>query len=256
MLVSRRSPGKLISAGSWRGVRVQVCRRALPHFDSASGTVVSKNLGVSIVGRGPRAAHKKGREPVPAMRRSAGPPGGKAMWAPGSYASVPSARLPTSQTQQASSRATATLATQGRLPAAPRDSCLRRRRAVALSQRRFTAAGTAGAGRRRLGLRRARLEVPRRLDEGAPGGGVPGLGDAALGLLLAARVLGGREAEPGGVGAGGGEPGEAPRLGGQAERRDGVDALDARRAPRPRPLHPASARASASTLFLQGRALV
>ena len=77
------------------------------------------------------------------MRRSAGPPGGKAMWAPGSYASVPSARLPTSQTQQASSRATATLATQGRLPAAPRDSCLRRRRAVASSQRRFTAAGTA-----------------------------------------------------------------------------------------------------------------
>lgn len=137
MLVSRRSPGKLISAGSWRGVRVQVCRRALPHFDSASGTVVSKNLGVSIVGRGPRAAHKKGREPVPAMRRSAGPPGGKAMWAPGSYASVPSARLPTSQAQQASSRATATLATQGRLPAAPRDSCLRRRRAVASSQRRF-----------------------------------------------------------------------------------------------------------------------
>ena len=65
------------------------------------------------------------------------------MWAPGSYASVPSARLPTSQTQQASSRATATLATQGRLPAAPRDSCLRRRRAVASSQRRFTAAGTA-----------------------------------------------------------------------------------------------------------------
>ena len=78
------------------------------------------------------------------------------------------------------------------------------------------------AGRRRLGPRRARLEVPRRLDEGAPGGGVPGLGDAAFGLLLAARVLGGRKAEPGGVGAGGGEPGEAPRLGGQAERRDGV----------------------------------
>lgn len=117
MLVSRRSPGKLISAGSWRGMLVRICRRALPHFDSPSGAVVSKNLGVFLLGRGRPAAHRKSREPAPAMRRSAGPPGGKAM-VPGRYPSVPSARLPISQTQQASSRATATLATHGRLPAA------------------------------------------------------------------------------------------------------------------------------------------
>ena len=79
MLVSRRSPGKLISAGSWRGMLVRICRRALPHFDSPSGAVVSKNLGVFLLGRGRPAAHRKSREPAPAMRRSAGPPGGKAM---------------------------------------------------------------------------------------------------------------------------------------------------------------------------------
>ena len=80
------------------------------------------------------------------------------MRAPGSYASVPSARPPTSRTQQASSRATATLATQGRLPAAPRDSCLRRRRAVASSQRRFTAAGTAEPAGGALGFGEHDLE--------------------------------------------------------------------------------------------------
>lgn len=56
---------------------------------------------------------------------------------------MPSARLPISQTQQASSRATATLATHGRFPAVPSASHLRRRRAVASSQRRFRAGGTA-----------------------------------------------------------------------------------------------------------------
>ena len=194
-------------------MQVQVCRRALPHFDSASGTVVSKNLGVLIVGRGPRAAHKKGREPVRRCVEARALPAGRLMWAPGSYASESpwGACRPPRPSRRARGRPrrwgrrAACRPPRGIVPPAEA-----RGGVVAAPLHRPPARPSRPAA---PGLRRARLEVPRRLDEGAPGGGVPGLGDAAFGLLLAARVLGGRKAEPGGVGAGGGEPGEAPRLG-------------------------------------------
>ena len=55
---------------------------------------------------------------------------------------MPSARQPTSHTQQASSRATATFATQGRLPASRSALCLAARRAVHLAARLSMSAGT------------------------------------------------------------------------------------------------------------------
>ena len=55
---------------------------------------------------------------------------------------MPSARQPTSHTQQASSRATATLATQGRLPASRRARCLAASLAVHFAHRLSTSAGT------------------------------------------------------------------------------------------------------------------
>ena len=71
---------------------------------------------------------------------------------PGRYPSVPSARLPISQTQQASSRATATLATLARLPAALSAPWRRESLAVASSALPLIRGGTSWPAGAAFGL--------------------------------------------------------------------------------------------------------
>ena len=122
------------------GAACGVCRRALPHFDSPSGAVGRKPWSLASRARPSGCPYKRlvsrfrrcvEARALPAGRLSAG-----------GHETVPSARHPISQTQHASSRATATLATHGLLPAARSASCLRQSRAVASSHRRLTAGGT------------------------------------------------------------------------------------------------------------------
>ena len=80
------------------------------------------------------------------MRRGAGPPGGRPVVRRGQLR-VPSARRPISQTQQASSRATAAFALHELLPAAASASRRRQSLAVQSSARARIAAGTSAVFR-------------------------------------------------------------------------------------------------------------
>lgn len=78
------------------------------------------------------------------MRRDAGPPGGRLVVR--RQPRVPSARRPISQTQQASSRATAAFALHALLPAAASASRRRQSLAVQSPARARIAAGTSAPG--------------------------------------------------------------------------------------------------------------
>ena len=135
-----------------------MCPRTPPHFDSPSGALV-RNQSCSRAR--PLGCPKRVRERAPAMRRGAGPPGGRLVVRRG-QPRVPSARRPISQTQQASSRAAAAEPGGAVVGARP--------------DRR----GDVRAGRRGLRAGRARQVVPRRLHQRRPGEPVARLGYPAV----------------------------------------------------------------------------